>query len=108
MRSTLLRRSGLTVTVLALLVGPSALYVAPALDVRAGCEQGKDWATAHPNELPQTMAGLVSFPPRLRRAIFHAVSSERKAAMWREQLMVFRKSTDLSPEQREFIDRALI
>lgn len=106
MRTTLLRRSAVTLTVLTIVVGPTALYIAPAWDVRAGCQQGKDWATAHANALPQTMSELVSFPSPMRRAIFHAVSPDRKAAMWKEQLAAFRESTGLSAEQRDFIARA--
>jgi len=107
MKSTLRKRLGLGAVVAVVILGPSTAYVAPAFDLRKGCERGKDWAAAHSSQLPSSMAELMAFPPSMRNGIFTIVSPETKAAMWKEQLLLFRESAGLTTAQREFVDRAV-
>lgn len=107
MKSTLRKRLGLGALVFTLVVGPSTAYVAPAFDLRAGCERGKDWARSHSSQIPSSMAELMAFPPSMRNGIFTVMSPERKASIWKEQLVDFRDSAGLSRTQREFVARAI-
>jgi hypothetical protein len=107
MKPTLRKQLRLGALVTILVVGPSVVYVAPAFDLRAGCERGKDWARNHPAEIPSSMAELMAFPSSMRNGIFTVMSPERQAAIWKEPLLAFRDFSRLTLTQRQLIDRAI-
>jgi hypothetical protein len=92
---------------MALVVIPAEALILPEiLDRRPLCVRADEWVAAHKDNLPQLYDQLISYPMAHRRAIFGNLTPEARATLWRENLARFAKGRELTPGQRDYLERA--